>query len=95
MKISSIITRYPKYKGKGCTACLKCVEVCESKAISVEQEEIPRPVINYKLCSSSFKCIEVCPEKVIHNRKLKYRDLLILILITLALLVAAIVFIFV
>lgn len=92
LKIRLITTRLPKYKGSGCTACLKCQEVCESEAIVVNQdEEDKRPFFNYEKCTSSFKCIRECPENVIHNRKLKYRDLIILVTFTLSLLIAAIV----
>ncbi|MCE7743374.1 MAG: 4Fe-4S dicluster domain-containing protein [Candidatus Heimdallarchaeota archaeon] len=95
LKLSMIFTKYPKYQGSGCTACLKCQEVCPTEAIVVLKEDNKRPVFNYDLCSSSFKCLENCPERVIHRRKLKYRDLIILISLTLSLLIAAIIFAFV
>ncbi|MHA1200560.1 MAG: 4Fe-4S dicluster domain-containing protein [Candidatus Heimdallarchaeaceae archaeon] len=71
-KFSVIFTRFPKYSGSGCTACLRCQEICPTEAIVVHNNETQKPVFNYDLCSSSFKCIENCPEEVINRRKLKY-----------------------
>jgi len=94
-KIKKLVIRLPKYKGSGCTACLKCQEVCPSKAIVVKQEDQARPIFDYNKCSSSFECMVECPENVIHNRKLKHRDLFILLALTFSFLIAAIVIPFV
>ena len=91
-KFTDIFIRLPKYKGKGCTACMECKNVCPTKSIEIEEKGKPRPIFNYGSCVSTFNCVESCPENVIHKRKLRYRDLIFLSLITIALLIAAIVF---
>jgi MinD superfamily P-loop ATPase len=71
---------------------MKCQENCKSEAIIVDQEnDTKKPIFNYNRCTSSFRCLEVCPEEVIHNRKLKHRDLIFLLSITLGLLIAAVI----
>ncbi|MEW6187754.1 MAG: glycyl-radical enzyme activating protein [Thermodesulfobacteriota bacterium] len=44
-----------------CIACLKCLEVCQEKAISFHPEK--GRVIDRSRCNRCFACVEVCPSK--------------------------------
>jgi pyruvate formate lyase activating enzyme len=40
-----------------CNKCMRCIDVCEPKAISVDSEGVH---IDRKLCTNCGKCVEVC-----------------------------------
>ena len=46
------------HRARLCTQCGKCVEVCESGAISLV---LPHIKIKRNLCTNCGKCVEVCP----------------------------------
>ena len=52
----------------GCIGCGKCVQVCETGAIHVEQN---LAYIDYDKCVSCGKCATVCPKHLIADTKLE------------------------
>lgn len=46
----------------GCIGCMKCTKVCESDAITVENNLAH---IDYSKCTRCGKCADVCPRKII------------------------------
>ncbi|SFB32989.1 electron transport complex, RnfABCDGE type, B subunit [Acetitomaculum ruminis DSM 5522] len=71
VKASYAVQCSSKDKGKavkegcdvGCIACKACVKVCESDAISVENNIAH---IDQEKCIGCGKCAEKCPQKIIH-----------------------------
>lgn len=49
----------PIFKAKYCTHCQKCVKICPTGAISVDENKIV--IINEALCSGCGDCVKVCP----------------------------------
>ena len=66
------IKNYSKEKGKdvksvcevGCIGCKLCMRVCESNAITVENNLAK---VDYEKCIHCMKCIEKCPTKIIKH----------------------------
>ncbi len=46
----------------GCIGCMKCVKVCESQAVTVENNVAS---VDVSKCTNCGKCVEACPTKAI------------------------------
>jgi ferredoxin len=61
-KRSHLITRYIKINNRTCTACWKCIEVCEGNVIGKvdlffhKHTQIDRP----EMCTGCLKCVRAC-----------------------------------
>ena len=42
----------------GCIGCEMCVQECQHKAITMQQN---KPVVNKGQCSACMMCVEICP----------------------------------
>jgi uncharacterized protein (DUF362 family)/Pyruvate/2-oxoacid:ferredoxin oxidoreductase delta subunit len=54
---------------QNCTACGDCKEICQEKAITVQNKT--RAIIDYDHCIRCYCCHEVCPERAIKLKTLK------------------------
>lgn len=50
------------HRDTSCKKCLRCVEVCEEKAIAVDEKSV---YIDRKLCTRCGKCVDACPSKTL------------------------------
>jgi len=52
--------RYPEVIPliKNCTGCEKCLEVCSTGALTLDENK--KPIIDKRLCSTCLQCVDIC-----------------------------------
>ena len=60
---------------EACTLCSACVEVCDEKAITLDEEKA-KPVIDRHQCLYCAKCIRACPTGTIGEKEKGFRIML-------------------
>ena len=56
----------PIHKGRSCTGCGQCAQLCPAEAIQTEDKKIS---FDYERCIRCYCCQEICPQDAIHFRK--------------------------
>ena len=70
--IQPAVIRIPEIDQTTCTACGKCVDICEFNALAQMGEEI---LLFPQLCHGCGSCQRVCPENAIHETPRKIGNL--------------------
>jgi ferredoxin len=62
--IEPLLTSKPKQDIKKCIQCLRCVEICPARAITLNENKVKLD-IDYKKCIRCYCCHEFCPKDAI------------------------------
>ncbi|MCP3876587.1 MAG: 4Fe-4S dicluster domain-containing protein [Desulfobacteraceae bacterium] len=74
--IGIIGSALPGISEQACSFCNACVDVCDEKAITLDEKAHETPVIDYQQCLMCAKCIKACPSGTIHEKENGFRVML-------------------